>query len=313
MNQFIALTFKSLPNAAHFNFVSQVKRQLDAATPSIVMALGDLPMQFNEWFGKEFTLMEWVRKSELTAQIAEADREMDHALVGLGVQVKAQEYSTAPNVAEAARRVGIMLKHYGYVYKKPYEQQEGDMRAIFAQFDGDYLPDVMLLGLTERLDELKAAFAEFERLLAMRDVHSLKKPSFTFPDVRRGIEDVYHRMVKLIDAGAALNMSPEFADFINGLNPEIERLNAEFHRTLYSIAAAEPAPIPQQSYTGFPITPLPEVFFVTQHDGTVKLELGRDYNLTYRNNVNVGNAECTMHGKGKYNGRKTVTFIIIRN
>jgi hypothetical protein len=45
-------------------------------------------------------------------------------------------------------------------------------------------------------------------------------------------------------------------------------------------------------------------------DGAVELELGKDYNLTYKNNVHVGNATLTIHGKGKYEGSKTVTFII---
>ena len=34
--------------------------------------------------------------------------------------------------------------------------------------------------------------------------------------------------------------------------------------------------------------------------------------MTFRNNVDAGNAKCTIHGKGAYKGRKTVTFIIAR-
>jgi uncharacterized linocin/CFP29 family protein len=57
---------------------------------------------------------------------------------------------------------------------------------------------------------------------------------------------------------------------------------------------------------------VPEVLFVTPKDGTLKLELGKDYNVSYKNNVNVGNATCIIHGKGAYKGRKMVTFIIAR-
>ncbi|MDR1170629.1 MAG: hypothetical protein LBK97_07340 [Prevotellaceae bacterium] len=56
---------------------------------------------------------------------------------------------------------------------------------------------------------------------------------------------------------------------------------------------------------------MPEVFYVTPK-GTLKLVPGKDFNITCKNNVNAGNAECTIHGKGGYRGHKTVTFISAR-
>ncbi|MDR1102240.1 MAG: hypothetical protein LBL42_00635, partial [Tannerella sp.] len=148
-------------------------------------------------------------------------------------------------------------------------------------------------------------------LFKEREEHTLLKPEEGFPAVRRGIENVWHQIVTLVNAGAALKQSPEYEALINRLNPEIDYLNGEFHRVRHNIAAAEPAPIGQQAYTGLPCTPVPEVLYVTSK-GIVRLELGKDFNITYKNNVNVGNAECTIHGKGGYRGHKTVTFIIAR-
>jgi hypothetical protein len=37
-----------------------------------------------------------------------------------------------------------------------------------------------------------------------------------------------------------------------------------------------------------------------------------NYNLTFDHNTEAGNAECTIRGKGRYKGRKTVTFVIVR-
>jgi hypothetical protein len=45
---------------------------------------------------------------------------------------------------------------------------------------------------------------------------------------------------------------------------------------------------------------------------TVQLSLGADFAVTYKNNVHVGTAELTIHGKGAYKGQKTVTFNIAR-
>lgn len=42
-----------------------------------------------------------------------------------------------------------------------------------------------------------------------------------------------------------------------------------------------------------------------------KLFLNDDYSVTYANNVNVGKATATVHGKGSYSGTKTVSFKIV--
>ena len=120
-------------------------------------------------------------------------------------------------------------------------------------------------------------------------------------------------MATVINANALAGSSASsFNAVIDRLNPEIDRLNAEFHRVRRDIAYAEPSPIPVQAYTGRPVTPLVEVLCATPNGGTAALVLGKDFNMTFRNNVDAGNAKCTIHGKGAYKGRKNVTFIIAR-
>jgi hypothetical protein len=313
MAKFLKLRFKYLPNDAHYTFDERVSQTLAGSPSTLLSALGTLPMQFNAKLVDERALMDWVKKSFLTEEIKEADRKMDRVLTALKTQVRAQEYNSNANIAQAAGRVYLMLKGYGDVARKPYEGQEGDMRAILRQLQsgGAYYSDASTIGITTLVGELQSAFTTFLNLLKQRDDKSLLKPEKTFPEVRSTGDRIYHQMVTLVDAGAALNVSSAYATFINALNPEIERLNAEFHPVRHDISACEPEPIQPQTYTGRPLTPSPKVLYVTQHDGTIQLELGKDYNLTFKNNTNVGNAECTIHGKGRYKGRKTVTFVII--
>ena len=44
--------------------------------------------------------------------------------------------------------------------------------------------------------------------------------------------------------------------------------------------------------------------------GTEQLEEGKDYSITYSNNINVGTATALVTGKGKYSGTKKITFKI---
>jgi hypothetical protein len=314
MTKFLKIQFRRLPNDAHYTFDERVSQALAAGSEEFLEALAPLPEEFNVCLVKERAIIDWVKKSALTKEIYEADKAMDRALTAIKALVHAQEYSSTPKTAKAAERVYAMLKGYGAVNKKPYEAQEGDIRSILRQLQsgGDYYADAATLGLAVLVGELQSAFTNFLNLLKQRDEKSLLKPNYTAHEVRGESDGIYHRIVGLADAGAALDVLPDYAKFINELNPEIERLNEEYHFVRHSIADCQPEPILPQAYTGRPLTPNPKVLLVTPHEGTIQLELGKDYNLTFRKNTDVGNAECTIHGKGRYKGRKTVTFIIAR-
>lgn len=81
-----------------------------------------------------------------------------------------------------------------------------------------------------------------------------------------------------------------------------------------SIAASDHTiiePIETQSYNnGQAITPLPVVFFREKGKPNIKLEFTTDYYLSYKQNKEAGMASLTIHGKGKYKGKKSVVFII---
>ena len=63
--------------------------------------------------------------------------------------------------------------------------------------------------------------------------------------------------------------------------------------------------IPEQTYTGSALTPE-----VTVMSGNTVLVSGKDYTVSYSNNINVGTATVTVTGKGSYIGTITGTFVI---
>jgi hypothetical protein len=307
--KFIALIFRLLPNEAHYRFFERVIRELGQAGSALLTALGTLVAELNDWYVKEAACMAWVRKNTLTAKIAAADQRVDNALVGMLAQVKAMRHNVNLEIAGAAEHLHNMLKSYGKVISKPYLQEVGAVNAILKHLNGDYAAEALITFLVPWKEELEAALLEFTTLFEQREAQTLEKPKETFPEVRRGIDNVWRQIVTRVNSGAELGASPDFEAFIKLLNPEIEYLNKEFHRVKYDISTAEPAPIDPQPYTGKACTPVPEVIF-KKGDEMLQLILGKDFNVTYKNNVNVGNADCIIHGKGAYKGTRTVTFII---
>lgn len=62
------------------------------------------------------------------------------------------------------------------------------------------------------------------------------------------------------------------------------------------------------AYTGRAVKPSPTVKL-----GSITLTKGKDYTLSYKNNVNVGTATVTVTGKGLYRGTKSVKFKIFES
>jgi hypothetical protein len=323
MIKFAALQFGRLSNMAHFYFFKNVKDTIDASPAVVTDALGDLVPKLNTLFAEERALVDWVQKSSLTAKIKAADKVMDTALAALRTGVRSMTPFSVVSLADTATHVYIMLMSYGNVNTKNYEHQGGDVEAILEQISagGAYYDDVNALkkvssivgGLIVDLDN---AFKNFRSLIAQRDAMSRHKPKRTFREVRHDMEKVYHEMVDIINANALIGASPEFAVFIDTVNPEIERLNAEFHRVRKDLSVSKHTviePVETQPYIeGIPATPVPVVHYREDDKPTVRLSMGKDFVVSYKNNDYVGMAEAIIHGKGDYKGSKSVTFMIAR-
>jgi hypothetical protein len=315
MKKLFTLDFRRLPFPAHFDYFMKLSTLLSSAGDSLKAAIAALMADFDTWMDREDTVMRWIRKSALTEQIAEADRQIDRLLVGIGSIVQAALHSPSEVIMAAANSIHIMLKQYGNVAHEAYDEEAGDVRAILEQFKGKYAEDVNTVGLTTWVGELSAAFNNFESLLRQRETEQSAKPPYTAQDVRKGIEKVYAQMAEIINANSVVGTSEDFAAFIDLLNPDIERLNAEFARVLKDLGRGGHTviePVETQKYTEKPVTPIPKAYYREDGKPTVELVFGKDFSVTYKNNVNVGAAEATIHGKGRYKGTKTVTFNIAR-
>ncbi|HET6350654.1 MAG TPA: metallophosphoesterase [Coriobacteriia bacterium] len=73
------------------------------------------------------------------------------------------------------------------------------------------------------------------------------------------------------------------------------------------ISGVTVAAIPNQTYTGSPITP-----GLTVTLGSTTLVKDADYTVSYSNNVNAGTATVTITGVGSFSGTKQATFTILK-
>jgi hypothetical protein len=95
--QIHTLSFSVLPNDTHYEFFSTENSELTQAGTEVKSALSELIPDFNKWFAEEQANLDNVRKSNLTAAIADAARTLNRYQTGLFETVNgAATVSTRP-------------------------------------------------------------------------------------------------------------------------------------------------------------------------------------------------------------------------
>lgn len=79
-----------------------------------------------------------------------------------------------------------------------------------------------------------------------------------------------------------------------------------FTITPISLADANVSTIPDQAWTGRPVEPVPTITA-----GDVVFEVGRDFVVTYENNIDTGTGKAFIQGTGNCTGVETRTFAIV--
>jgi hypothetical protein len=294
-----------------------VFRHLLRKFPDAEAVVAALLADFDPLLAQEGALVDFMRKSDYTQKIAEADHRVDNVLIGIRAVVVAALHHVDPTWREAAQSLKNRLDAFGDIARKSYDAETAAVNILLRDLNSaEYVNKVALIGLAPWVAELQAAETLFEALLEERNVEAADKPQGNLKDVRRAIDVIYHRMIERIGAAATLDDTDLYTQFINELNAEIARFNEQHHHhARKDISVGEHTvvePIATQQYTEKAVTPLPKAYYREEGKPTVELVFAKDFSLTYKNNVNVGTAEVTLHGKGAYKGQKTVTFNIAR-
>ncbi|MDR0692123.1 MAG: DUF6261 family protein [Prevotellaceae bacterium] len=313
MKKIAAIYFHDITLPAHLRLFYQIDALLAAAGEALQDAVAPLLPPFRAALEKENAVYLWVRRSEFTAAIAAANVKLNSAVALINAGVDFGRRSPAPAIAASGLKAYDMLKNYGNIMLKSYDEKTVAVRETLEHFATDCAPDVANLGLATQVQQLQTALDMFESLLRQRSAERVAKPPCTALEARRKLEAAWRPVTYLINSNAGAGASADFATFINHLNPEIERINAEYHRVRKDLGRPGHTviePLPLQPFTGQRVTPLPEVYYTEDDKPAVKLFLGSDFSIIYRNNRKAGMAELTIRGKGKYRGKKRATFHI---
>jgi hypothetical protein len=299
-----------LRNEAHYQFMLLVQKLFGNYT-QVANLVTSLLAQLNGLITREGQLVDAIRGSLYTEQLAEADRRVDRDVAGIEAAVESALHHYIPSFVEAAKALEQRLKAFhGEIEKKAYEEESAAVKILVYELKTVYASQVSLLSLGGWVSELESAQADFERIYLLRNKELADRPQENLRELRLEVDEVYHSIVERIDAYGSLNGYSVTGQFVKELNREVTYFNEHNHRPARKhIDRTTVAQIPNQVWTDEPATPLPEVF---DEEGN-RLVFARDYDVAYRKNDRPGTAYLILRGKGAWKGSKTVSFNIVVN
>jgi hypothetical protein len=242
----------------------------------------------------------------LTEPIRKANDDCDASLNEIKRTAKTGEQSSIASKADAGKELMFFLKPFWQLYKQPMPTQISMTKELLKRYNDQ--PQLQAAAQTLDIADLFVALtqqnAQFDTLYNQRlDKYAVELPAATrlISVVAKDYNNVCVIVVK------AMNIEPvpqPILELFHKMN-DLRKKYSVLSPARIDIRHAVTEPIPTQLYTGKVITPIP----VAYYEG-VELAFAKDFNVTYKSNINVGEATVILHGKGKFTGAHERQFNI---
>ncbi|MDR1681476.1 MAG: DUF6261 family protein [Prevotellaceae bacterium] len=261
--------------------------------------------------GRLISLMDRSHASPLTPLIAAKDKERDVVFSDIKRTVAAARKSTVPATAAAGIKLSEFLDPIWSTGTSPMMTQTTHIDTLKTRYQADTVAvaAAATLGLTPVMAALFTANTALFTLYNQRLDALSAADSPAASSVKDEVVEDYDNFCTAIELHLFTLPVTGLAELFSAMN-DIRRRYISHQPVPLTPARTSVAPIPEQVHTGKHITPLPRVFY--QADTELReLVFSEDFDVTYRNNIEVGEAHLFIHGKGKYTGRYDSTFHIV--
>jgi hypothetical protein len=248
-------------------------------------------------------------RSPLTEPIRKANSDCDASLNEIKRTAKSGEQSTIPAKADAGKTLMFFLKPFWHLDKEPLVTQIGMTEELLLRYNSQ--PQLTAAAGILGMAELFPALAQQNMLLNTLYNQRLDEYAALSPAASRLHGDVTEDYDGLCDIVVkAVNLEPvqhPVLDLFHKMD-DLRKKYSALSPAHIDIRHAVTEPIATQTHTGKAITPIPVAYYED-----AELVFAKDFNVTYKHNVEVGEATVTLHGKGRFNGSHERKFNIVRS
>jgi hypothetical protein len=251
------------------------------------------------------------KKNPLTEQIAIFDKKRDSDFWEVKRTSKAAAKSSIEEKAEAGKLLENFLKPYQNLAKEPLMSETSSINHLRTQFDSN--PALQraadTLQLTDVFNNLWNNNEQLSILWNERAISEAEKNGPSPSSLKNNLEKSYHDFCDIILQSVKFQPDNTIQTLFSVMN-EIRIKYAKSLPVKINSKNIFVEPVPVQKYTGKDITPITRVLIRKENEEFTELRFTVDFYFTYRNNIEVGEAQIIIHGKGKYTGTYTSTFHI---
>ncbi|MDR3269245.1 MAG: DUF6261 family protein, partial [Tannerella sp.] len=253
------------------------------------------------------TEMDRSQRSPLTEPIREANKMCDATINDIKRTVKAGEQSANATRAAAGKSLGFALEGFWHLDRKPQLTQIVVTNELLERYHADVKiqADAKALGIDDLFALLAVQNSHFDALCNQRTAKSAgaaPAASTMRNTVAVGYDDLCTLVVRTVNLDP---VDPALLTAFHAMN-SIRRKYAALRPSKIDIALAVTEPVGNRIYTGKPITFIPVARY-----GDKLLTLGKDFALTFHNNVEAGEGRVILHGKGRFTGQHERAFNIV--
>jgi hypothetical protein len=280
---------------------------VEPATPTLGDAISQTAEHLTIDLSEMKTNMDKPRKSVFTPLIAQENVDCDANFDEIKRTTKAALDSALEERAEAGQKLMFFLEPFWDLNKLPLLTQISMTNELLSRYNNS--GPLTTAATTLGINELFGIFETHNTQLSEYYNERINESADATPAAstnRSSVENGYVSLCILIER--TINVEPVSLENVALFNriDDVRKKYSALSPAKIDIRNATSEPVPTQKYTGKVITPLPELSFEDQ-----ALIFTQDYELTYRNNINVGDASIIIHGKGRFNGQPVRKFNIV--
>lgn len=228
MNKIKRIHLSSLRNEECFNFFTEFKRFVEEASPEALNIVKAFAV-FLGIYEMLDEIIETIRKSSITKQISELDKQRDNTFTGLILTIRSFAHHFDSAKREAAASLEPLISHFGNLAIKPYNEETAGIQNFLQEFRENYSNAIAILELATWLDELERNNIAFEEAVIDRNREGASKSELKLLEVRRKINRSYLDIIERIEALMLIEDDEEkpknetYTSFVKTLNTNIKR------------------------------------------------------------------------------------------
>ena len=226
MKEISDINIQRMNNGAHFTFVSNILARAEADT-AVKEKASELVSNFKAAVTAEDEALKISQKSLLTDDIAKADNDRDALYAGYKKAVEGFLAMPVADMAQAAKVLSQHIKDYKINTAGQLDKETGLLVNFITDLEGKFSAQVITLGLTAFVTNLKEANERVRTLTLQRTNEKMGITVGALKTARTASDDAYRALVKMVNALALVFGEKDYTSFIDYVNTEITHYKRE--------------------------------------------------------------------------------------